>query len=430
VLKTNPPKLPLYIVSLMCCSYAVAFVDRALVSVASAPIKHDLDLTDSQIGFLNGTAFATLYCLCGVPLGWLADRIDRRALIAAGLLFWTAMTAGCGLAGSFVPFLVARIGVGLGEACLVPAGMSLLGSSTPREKMARSVAIFLMGATIGNIIALLAGGYILARLGEAGPITLPVIGMIAPWQALFFLACPPGLVVAALVMTIREPARNLRASAPWCELRAAAAHLRANRRAYGFLTAATACNIALAQAQAAWMPLFYVRHFGLPPASSAMTVGVIFLISAPVGQWAGGLFIDRLQAWGVAAPPNVVLALCTVLCIPPAVIFCTTDQIRLSELAYVFFNFLVSAATPAGLTGWQLLTPEWYRGRMIGLGPAIVGVLTDHVFHEEQALGQAMMTVFVGFAAAGCLLALAGRRPFARSQLDLAGLPMSGLNEG
>src|ERR1700727_1320689 len=103
------------ILALLFCSYVAAFIDRGLVSVAGAPIKHDLGLSDIQFGLLNGTAFVALYCVCGIPLGWLADRTDRRAVIAIGLLFWSAMTAACAIDDSLGGFFLARAGVGLGE---------------------------------------------------------------------------------------------------------------------------------------------------------------------------------------------------------------------------------------------------------------------------------------------------------------------------
>lgn len=416
-----------HILSLLFLSYVICFIDRVLVSVAGAPIKHDLGLSDSQFGLLHGMAFVVLYCLCGIPLGWLADRTNRRAMIAMGLLFWSVMTAICGLAGSFAMFFIARIGVGLGEACLLPAGISLLASVTPKEKMAKAVAIFLMGAATGNAIALLAGGYLLEQLSHSGPISLPGIGGIAPWQALFLLASMPGVVIAGLVMTIREPARNASAAAPWRAIKETVGHLQTHQRAYVLLTAATACTIILAQVQTAWMPLYYVRHFGLSPGHSAMTIGVMFLMSAPTGQWAGGVLIDYLQARGVAAPPNVVQALCSALCIPAAVVLCTAKHIEASAAGYLLFNFLVHAATPAGLTGWQLLTPEKYRGVVtallvsivtligVGVGPVVVGVLSDHWFHDEQALGASMLVVILLAAVFGCGLALAGRWPFVKS---------------
>jgi MFS family permease len=418
---------PWYVALLMGASYAVSFVDRALVSVASAPIKQDLALGDSQYGLLNGTAFVILYCLCGIPLGLLADRVDRRAMIALGILFWTGMTAICGLSISFAAFFVARVGVGLGEASLVPAGMSLLGSIVPRSRMARSVAIFLMGAAIGNGGALLVGGYLLTDLTGAGPLALPLFGPLAPWRLLFLIACLPGLVMAALVMTLREPSREPLGPTTRPGLRAALSHVGTNPKAYGFLSAATACTIILAQAPGAWMPLFYVRHFALQPGASAMAIGAIVLMSAPTGQLAGGILTDRLQAHGVPGAQNTVMALCLFLALFPAVVFCTTGRLWLSEVAYGLYTLLVSAATPTGLAGLQMLAPPRYRGILsallvsvvtlvgVGLGPVAIGLLTEYGFQDEQALGLSLLIVILAAGLTGPALALGGRRSFART---------------
>jgi MFS family permease len=412
------------ILALLFLSYVAAFIDRGLVSVAGTPIKHDLGLSDTQFGLLSGTAFVALYCVCGIPLGWLADRTDRRALIALGLLIWSAMTAACAVTSSFGTFFLARVGVGLGEACLVPAAISLLGSVTPRRQMARAVAIFLMGAAVGNVFALLAGGRILERIG---PATMPGLGQIAPWRGLFLLAAIPGFALAALVMGIREPARAASVVSPWSALKTALALLRDNRSAYAPLTIATACIITLSQTQAAWMPLFYTRAFGLTPGESAQTVGLMFLFSAPAGQWLGGLLIDHLRMRGIAAAPHLLQAGCSILCIPPAVLFCTARQLGISEAAYTVFNLLVFAATPAGMTGWQLLTPERSQGLIValliavvtligvGVGPVVVGALTDHLVGHEQALGISLLSVIVGAGIGGFLAALFGRHAFAQS---------------
>jgi MFS family permease len=411
------------ILSLLFCSYVAAFIDRGLVSVAAAPIKHDLGLSNTQFGLLNGTAFVALYCVCGIPLGWLADRTDRRAVIALGLLIWSAMTAACAMTSSFEGFFLARVGVGLGEACLVPAAISLLGSVTPRRKIARALAIFLMGAAVGNVFALLAGGWILERIGT---LAIPGLGGIAPWRALFLLAAVPGFVLAALVMGIREPARAASFVRPSSALKTASALLRDNRHAYVPLTIATACVITLSQTQAAWVPLFYARAFGLAPGQAAEMVGLMFLFSAPAGQWLGGLLIDHLRARGIAAAPHLLQAGCSILCIPAAVVFCTAKQLSVSEAGYVVFNLLVFAATPAGMTGWQLLTPERSQGLIVGLliavvtligvgvGPVVVGVLTDGPFLAHD-IGISLLCVIVCAGIGGFFAALSGRRAFAQS---------------
>jgi MFS family permease len=420
---------PALIVAALCAAYAVAFVDRSLVAVAGGPIKNDLGLSDIQFGLISGTAFVVLYCLCGLPMGWMADRFDRRMTITAGLLFWSAMTVFCGLAGSFAVFFTARVGVGLGEAILLPAGMSLLSSAVAKEKMARAVAIFLMGSTIGNGTAFLGGGFLLNRLSGLNP-GFPFAGQMAPWQILFLTASLPGLVLAVLFAQIREPRRSAQGAVVagfWSGAMAAILHMLNFRRAYGFLTAATACSIILTQAQAAWVPLVYVRNFGLSSGDSAISVGLMFIISAPIGQWVGGFLIDNLRMRGVRAPTHVVLALCAVMALPAAFLFCTSDQLAASRSAYVLFNFLVFAATPAGLTGWQLLTPERNAGMTVailvsvvtligvGLGPVVVGWLNDYVFQDEAALGKSLFIVILlsGLACFG--LALTGRGAYAEA---------------
>jgi MFS family permease len=412
-----------YILGLLFCSYVVAFIDRGLVSVAGAPIKHDLNLSDIQFGLLSGPAFVALYCVCGIPLGWLADRTERRVVIAIGLFFWSIMTAACGMAYSFGEFFAARLGVGLGEACLVPAGISLLASVTPRNQMARSVAVFIMGATAGNAIALLAGSQLLDRIDSI----VPVMGRIAPWRALFLLAAFLGIALAALVMGIREPRRDPLFVRPWNALKAALLQLKGRRSAYVPITIATACIIILSQTQAAWVPLFYVRAFHWAPGKAALIVGLMFLVSAPTGQILGGFMIDHLRSRGIAAGPHFVQAACSILCIPAAVVFCTSRQIAYSEAAYMVFNLLVFAATPAGLTAWQLLTPTRSQGLIIallvaivtligvGVGPVVVGLLTDRIFRDEGALGASLLSVIIVAGIAGFAAALSGCAAFARS---------------
>jgi MFS family permease len=235
------------------------------------------------------------------------------------------------------------------------------------------------------------------------------------------------MVLAVLVARIREPARISCVVSPWSALKTAASLLYANRSAYVPVTISTACVIVLSQTQAAWVPLFYARVFHLEPGEAAMIVGLIFLVTAPAGQWLGGLLVDHLRARGIAAAPHFVQAACAMACIPAAAIFCTSTHIGASEAAYTVFNLLVFAATPSGLTAWQLLTPQRSRGLIIaflvafvtlvgvGAGPVVVGALTDRLFVDEAGLGAALLLVIVVAGVAGCLAALYGRRAFNRS---------------
>ena len=412
--------------------YAVAFIDRALINVASQPIKQGLGLSDTEFGLLSGTAFSLVYAFGGLPLGWLADRLNRRAMIAFAILFWSAMTAACGFSTSSGTFFAARVMVGLGEACLLPAAVSLLGAIVPERGRARSIGIFLMGSAIGNAAALLGGGHLLTRLSQSGPLVLPVIGAMAPWQVLFLLTCPLGLAAAAAVLAIREPDRAVAASAATPGLHTMIAHIGDHPRAYGFLAGATCCTVLLAQAQAVWLPLYYVRHFGLEPGESAVLIGWLFVASVPAGQLAGGVLTDRLHAAKVTGAPHVVITLCVTLALLPAVEFCTTDRLWVSGIAYALFNFLISASTPMGLVGLQQLTPRSHHGVAsallasvatlagVGIGPAAVGFISDHLFQSPDALGYSLLAVILAAGLAAPLLALSGRDAFARSVQMLA----------
>ncbi len=414
-----------YVLFLLFCSYTVAFIDRGLVSVAGGSIKQDLALSDTQFGLLVGSAFVGLYCLCSIPLGFLADRIDRRVLIAAGLTVWSLMTVLCGLSNSFGALFWARMGVGCGEACLLPAGVSLIASVTPRGQIARSMAIFLMGSTVGNAIALLGGGGLLAWMSErgGGP------GILAPWRCLFLLASIPGFLLAGLVFQIREPPRAAVPGAPAAALKEALRLIGQRAAPYGYLAAATACILILSQTPAAWAPLFYARSFGISAASSAMLIGAFFLSSAPLGQWAGGTLIDKLQARGWQSAPLIAQISFSLAALPAVVVLCLSKSLITAVAAYGVFNFVIFAATPAGLTGWQLLSPERSRGLIIallasvvtllgiGTGPALVGALSDRVFHGENSLRLALLSVLLGAIALTVILGAAGARAFARTEL-------------
>jgi MFS family permease len=410
------------VIALLSCAYVVAFIDRGLVATVGAPLQHDLHLSDAQFGMLSGPAFAAFFCLSGIPLGWLADRTSRRAVIAGGMCIWSLMTGACALSNSFGDFFAARLGVGLGEACLIPAALSLIRTATPSGELARAVAIFLMGATLGNAIALIGGGQIIGHvrltLNE-----IPGLVGFTPWRALFSLAAVPGIVLAAFIMRLRVPPREASSASLPGALRDATRLLRVHRSAYGWLTASTACIIALSQTPTAWMPLWYVRRYGLSAAQSATLVGLLFLISAPTGQWFGGVLIDRMRSRGVTPAPQLLQAGCALLCLPLLWGFCSSSSLSGSATSYAIFNVLVFAATPAGMIGWQWLTPQRAQGLVIallvaavtlagiGLGPPAVGILSDHV----GTLGRALFVILVSAAVIGASCALLGIPAFLKA---------------
>ncbi len=188
--------------------YIVNFVDRQILSILVGDIKRDLNVTDAQIGFLYGTAFAVFYALFGIPLGRLADSWYRGRLMAMGLALWSSMTALSGFANSFGMLAAARIGVGIGEASASPAAYSMISDWFPKERRATALSIYSSGLYIGGALSLPIGGLVVSRWNLAWPDPATAPMGLAGWQAAFLAVGIPGLLLALWVLTLREPQRG------------------------------------------------------------------------------------------------------------------------------------------------------------------------------------------------------------------------------
>ena len=188
--------------------YIINFIDRQILSILVGDIKRDLGVSDAQIGFLYGTAFAVFYALFGIPLGRLADSWYRGRLMAMGLALWSSMTALSGFANSFGMLAAARIGVGIGEASASPAAYSMISDHFPKERRATALSIYSSGLYIGGALSLPIGGLVVSRWTAAYPDPAAAPLGLAGWQAAFLAVGIPGLLLALWVLTLREPQRG------------------------------------------------------------------------------------------------------------------------------------------------------------------------------------------------------------------------------
>ena len=200
------PAYSWYALSILVVIYVLNFVDRNIISILAEDIKADLGLGDDQIGFLYGTAFGVFYALFGIPLGKLADSWHRIRLMTAGLAIWSAFTALSGFAKNFTALSAARIGVGVGEATASPSAYSLISDWFPKRMRATALAIYSSGLYIGGGISLLIGGAIVENWNAAYPTDAPL--GLAGWQAAFIIVGLPGILLALLVFTLKEPVRG------------------------------------------------------------------------------------------------------------------------------------------------------------------------------------------------------------------------------
>lgn len=195
-----------YVLGVLVLVYAMNFIDRQILAILAEDIKRDLNLSDADLGFLYGTAFAVFYALFGIPLGRLADNWVRTRLLSAGLFIWSTMTALSGMSQSFGQLSVARVGVGIGEASASPSAFSMLSDWFPREKRATALAIYSAGLYVGGGISLFIGAVVVKAWNTSYPVGGP-LGLVG-WQAAFLAVGLPGILLSLWVSTLKEPIRG------------------------------------------------------------------------------------------------------------------------------------------------------------------------------------------------------------------------------
>lgn len=235
------PSRSWYTVGVLGLAYTISYIDRQVISLLIGPIREDLQISDTEISLLYGVAFGVLYALLGLPLGWLADRTNRRNLISVGIAAWSAMTMLCGKANSFGGLFLARVGVGVGEAALSPAAYSLIADLFPRERLGRALGTYSSGVYVGIGLAFLFGGALITLFEGIGDIDLGVLGTFKPWQATFFAVGAPGLLVALLVLTLTEPNRSVKAQEGGATVQETIRYLTRNAKTYGLHFSGSRC---------------------------------------------------------------------------------------------------------------------------------------------------------------------------------------------
>ena len=181
-----------YSIVVLLIAYTIAFVDRTILALLVGPIQRDLGISDTLMGLLHGIAFALFYCALGIPIARLADQYSRRWIILVGMFIWSAMTAVCGIAKNFWQLFLARVGVGIGEAALSPAAYSMIADSFPPKDLGRALGVYSSGVFFGAGIAFMVGGAVISALQEVQTLTLPIVGDVRSWHAVFFIVGAPG----------------------------------------------------------------------------------------------------------------------------------------------------------------------------------------------------------------------------------------------
>ena len=426
-----PPSQAWYAVGVFAVVLMLNFLDRGILTLLVEPIKKDLDLSDQQIGLLIGFAFVVFYALLGLPIARLVDSKSRRLIVGIGVATWSFATATCGLARSFAQLFIARVGVGIGEACNGPATFSMMADLFPPRLLPRAIAVLNLGFVAGTGIALVIGGTVIHFLSTTERV-LPLIGTVKPWQLTFMIVGIPGVLIALLLATVKEPLRRGRLGTLAARERKAlpvrdVAHfIRENGRTYLPMFIGLAFNSVLSFGNQTWIPTFFVRTFGWSAAEAGITNGIIICCTAPIGLFVGSSLAEWFAKKGYADANLRVVLISMLIHIPGYVIAPLVTDPHLA-MALVGFNFMVGMLCPGPQNAaLQIITPNEMRGQITalflfifnfigyGLGPSFVALLTDQVFGEANL----RYSLSVGSGVIGPLAALTiwwGLKPYGES---------------
>ena len=413
-----------WVVAVLILAYTFSYVDRTILSLMVAPIRASLGISDVQLSLLHGLAFAVFYTFLGVPLGRLVDRRRRTTIIAGGVFVWSLMTAACGLATSFTQMFLARIGVGVGEAALSPAAYSLLADWFSGKALVRALSLFQSAIYVGSGLATIAGGALIALV--------PAIGGFEPWQLIFMIVGLPGVLVALLILTLREPARRGVVDADMPSFGAVLATMQAQWRAYGGLIVGLCFAGLMWNGVVAWVPTHFIRTFGWTAAEAGVRYGAVLLVCGTAGINFGGWLAGRLTDRGVAGANVRVGAISALAALPFGVIAPLLPDATASLV--VFGGFLFAGAMPYGAAAaaFQAITPNRMRGQVsaiylfalnlcgIGLGPTLVAALSQHVFGGDAGISKAIALNVLLAAPTSALVLSTAVRPYRRALALLA----------
>jgi MFS family permease len=381
-------------------------LDRGIVNLLVPDMKRDLGLSDTKISLLLGFAFALFYAFVGLPIARLVDSKSRRLIMGLGIAMWSTMTALCGLAQNFWQLFVARMGVGVGEACNGPSTYSMMSDLFPRERLTRAASVLQIGFVFGTGFASIIGGAVLDLVAGWPEVTIPGVGTLRQWQLVFIIVGVPGLLIAALLGTIQEPKRRglvqgARVPGKAIPIRDVARFLGENWRFYGPMYLGLAVNGLILGAQA-WIPTFFQRTYGLPMARIAYIQGAVVISASLLGLLVGTKIAERFIAKGYADANMRLVVLGNALSIPIAVLYplMPTPELAFAFLGLnMFMRFWSPGAQNAAL---QSVTPNEMRGQVTaiflfifnlvgyGLGPIYIALLTDYLFGAEEQLKYAL----------------------------------------
>ena len=408
---------------LLALTHFLMQADRNLPALILPLLKRQFLLSDTALGLLQGPAFVLFFVASTLVVGQLVDRAPQLKVLAASLLLWTLASIGFGLARSLEQLVLCRLLLGLCQALVQPAALSLIVARTPAPEVGRSISVFTTGSALGRSGAMLLGGALLAW--SASPLVRAAFPGLEAWRVLFFLSALPNLLVAAGLLFVdgRRAASPKAAEAPARRpsMLPALEQMRARPATFGVHLLAAGCVIVLIQAASAWMPTLLQRELALSPARSGLVSGLIVLAGAPLGHLSGGILTDLCRRAG--RPPSLVVAAALALCVVGAGLLCVTPTLAAISAGFFMLTVFGGVAAVVFLAMYQPMLAAAHGASNaiffaattligVGLGPPVIGLLSDRVFGPGQ-LGKALFCTTLAAGLTASLLAWGNRRAWA-----------------
>ena len=385
-----------YALLLLMTVYSANFIDRQLLSILQEPIKIELNLSDGQLGVLTGVSFAFFYVLAGIPIARYADRGNRRNVIAYSVGVWSLMTAVSGAALNYFHLLLARIGVGIGEAGCSPPAHSIISDIFPPKKRASAIAFYSMGVNIGILFGFLFGGWLNEYFG---------------WRVAFVVVGLPGILLVRT--TLAEPIRGHHEDKKLASSRVSfidVLSLLWSRLSFRHMCFAASLSAFAGNSSNSWTASFMMRSHGMSSGELGTWLAMIVGLGGAIGVLGGGLLADKLASrdrrWYLWLP-----AIANLACVPFLVAVYSVDNaytaLLLSIIPGLLFNVYLGTtiATTQSLVGLRMRATASAILMLIaniiglGLGPLSVGILSDYLLpsYGTDSLKQAMLILLPFF---------------------------------
>ncbi|MFL9885822.1 MFS transporter [Paraburkholderia agricolaris] len=405
----------------------LAQIDKNILVLMVGPIQRDFGASDVQISLLIGAAFAVANIVVGLPAGWLADRFNRRVVIAVGVAIWSLAVASNAVASAFVALLVARIVVGGAEALIPPSSYSLIRDGVDEQRRACALSVYTMSLMLGTGLSLVLGGPLLGAIQSAGIRSIPFIGTVSPWQVTLFLIGVVGLPMSLLIFLAKEPGRQEEASADASRsLAGVGRYLVANRAIFLPLTLFAVSHAMITFGLGSWMPTMTARRFHLGLREIGLMQGGLLLTMGPLGLWFAGMAMDRKGGRSLAGVALVgvlvtiaVTALTVTMCLIGSVSAFWVVDAMVVLFSWTFMavtSTVVAKVAPASIVGAVMAIVLVLNG-LIGQGgsPTLIALVSQHGFGgSPDALPRAMASVFAAAGAVALWAAIVLYRTFLR----------------